>query len=117
MPSISTLNWENSIKQMAGQGPASAVEVERAEAGFVAACQILDQHLAGREWICGQQPSLADLAIAAPLADWQRARLPLASSGKLPAGSARFKRWTAGNKPSPSPACRLAEYCWPCAAE
>ncbi|QBJ79473.1 glutathione S-transferase family protein [Aquitalea sp. USM4] len=83
MPPISSLNWENAIKQMAGQGPASAVEVERAEAGFVAAGQILDQHLAGREWICGQQPSLADLAIAAPLADWQQARLPLKEFGEI----------------------------------
>jgi glutathione S-transferase len=83
MPPISSLNWEHSIKQMAGLGPASAAEVEKAEAGFVAAGQILNQHLAGREWMCGQQPSLADLAIAAPLADWQRARLPLQQFGEM----------------------------------
>jgi glutathione S-transferase len=39
--------------------------------------------LPGGEWICGQQPSLADLAIAAPLADWQRARLPLKEFGEI----------------------------------
>jgi glutathione S-transferase len=38
---------------------------------------VLDTHLAEREWLCGRRLSLADLAIGAPLADWQRARLPL----------------------------------------
>lgn len=77
MPAISILNWENSIKGMAGLGPASQSEVARAEAMFVDACQVLDTHLAGREWICGRRLSLADLAIAAPLGDWHRAKLPL----------------------------------------
>lgn len=77
MPAISTLNWENSIKEMAGLGPADHAEVVRAEARFNEACQILDTHLVGQEWICGSRLALADLAIAAPLGDWQRAKLPL----------------------------------------
>ncbi|WP_287877118.1 glutathione S-transferase family protein [Aquitalea sp.] len=77
MPAISILNWENSIKEIAGLGAAIHSEVERAEAKFVEACQVLDTHLAGQEWICGSQLSLADLAIAAPLGDWHRAKLPL----------------------------------------
>jgi glutathione S-transferase len=77
MPAISSLNWEHSIKKMAGLGAATPSEVARAEALFTEASQVLDTHLAEREWLCGRRLSLADLAIGAPLADWQRARLPL----------------------------------------
>ncbi|MEQ6292237.1 glutathione S-transferase family protein [Vogesella sp. GCM10023246] len=83
MPAISTLNWENSIKEMAGLGPAIQTEVDRAEALFVEACQVLDTHLAERKWICGNRLSLADLAIAAPLGDWHRAKLPLSQFGQV----------------------------------
>jgi glutathione S-transferase len=77
MPAVSTLNWENSIKQLAGLGPALPAEVARAEALFTEACHVLDTHLAGRAWLCSNRLSLADLAIASALGDWQRARLPL----------------------------------------
>ncbi|MBV8680966.1 MAG: glutathione S-transferase family protein [Aquitalea sp.] len=82
-PAISILNWEHSIKEMAGSGPADHAEVERAEAKFIEACQVLDAHLAGRDWMCGKQLSLADLAIAAPLGDWQRAKLPIIQFGQI----------------------------------
>ena len=40
-------------------------------------------------WICGQALTLADLAIAAPLADTERAKLPVAQFANL-------QRWFAG---------------------
>jgi glutathione S-transferase len=77
MPGIGILNWENSIKAMAGIGPADQVEVARGERLLMEAAKNLDDHLAHQEWLCSSGLSLADFAMAAPLADQQRAKLPI----------------------------------------
>ena len=77
MHAIGTLNWENHIKGMIGQGAADPAEVQRGEAQFRDFGRVLDAHLAQRQWVCGEALSLADLAIAAPLADIAAARLPV----------------------------------------
>lgn len=41
------------------------------------AARILDAHLGNREWICETGLSLADFAIAAPLADQHRSKFPV----------------------------------------
>lgn len=87
-PPIGVLNWEHAIKALVGQGGADPTRVQRAEADFLEAAQVLDGHLAGRDWVCGTALSLADLAIAAPLADIEQAKLPI---GALP----ELKRWFA----------------------
>ncbi|MGB4879165.1 MAG: glutathione S-transferase family protein [Thiolinea sp.] len=76
MPGVSTLNWENSIKAKIGLGPADPVEVARGEELLCEAATVLDHQLANREWICKSGLSLADFAIAAPLADQYRAQFP-----------------------------------------
>lgn len=77
MPGVALLNWEHSIKQMAGAGFADPSEVARGERLFRAAAKILDEHLGGQDWICSSGLSLADIALGAPLADQDRARLPV----------------------------------------
>ncbi|MET3654907.1 glutathione S-transferase family protein [Dyella japonica] len=77
MPGIGILNWENSIKAQAGIGPADSAEVARGERLLIEAATILDNHLTDREWISGSGLSIADFAIAAPLADQLRAKLPV----------------------------------------
>lgn len=77
MPGIGILNWENSIKSLAGIGSADPVEVARGERLLIEAANVLDGHLNNREWICDTGLSLADLAIAAPLADQHSAKLPV----------------------------------------
>jgi glutathione S-transferase len=76
-PAVAILNWENSIKPAIGAGPADPAEVAEGEALVTEYGGILDAHLAGRDWICGPAVTLADLAIAAPLADTGRARIPV----------------------------------------
>jgi glutathione S-transferase len=49
---------------------------------------VLDAHLAGRDWICGDALSLADFAIAAPFAATVPAKLPV---GEL----SHLQRWFA----------------------
>ena len=83
MPAIGILNWENHIKGMIGQGAADPAEVARGEAQFREFGAVLDQHLAQRSWVCGDALSLADLALAAPLADIAAAKLPVAGLNHL----------------------------------
>jgi glutathione S-transferase len=85
-PGISVLNWEHSIKKLVGAGEADPAEVARGEGLVSAAATLLDAHLAGREWVCDSGLSLADFALAGPLADEARARLPI---GDLP----NLQRW------------------------
>ncbi|ASJ73183.1 glutathione S-transferase family protein [Granulosicoccus antarcticus] len=77
MPGVSILNWENSIKTMIGIGPSDPEAVTRGESLLGSAAGILDEHLANCEWICESGLSLADFAISAPLADQDRACLPV----------------------------------------
>lgn len=77
MPAIGTLNWENHIKCLLGLGSADPAEVRRGEDQFREFGGVLNAHLTQRQWICGDALTLADLAIAAPLADIAPARLPV----------------------------------------
>lgn len=89
MPAISILNWENNIKGLLGLGPPDPAEVNRGEEQMREFGGVLDANLAQREWICGDALTLADLAIAAPLADIARARIPVD-------GYANLQRWFTG---------------------
>lgn len=83
MPGAGTLNWERLYKGLSGQGAADPAEEARAEGGLRVAGEVLDQHLATRQWMCREALSLADFAIAAPLADQHRSRYPLADFAHL----------------------------------
>ena len=87
-PAVAILNWENAIKPMIGAGAADAAKVAEGESLVKEYGGMLDAHLAVREWIRGGAPTLADLAIAAPLADTGRARLPVL-------GLPNLQRWFA----------------------
>ena len=86
MPAIGILNWENHIKGMIGLGAADPAEVQRGEAQFREFGGVLNDHLAQRQWVCGDALTLADLALAAPLADIAAAQLPVD-------GFAHLLRW------------------------
>jgi len=86
MPGVGILNWENSIKSLIGIGPADPEEVARGERLLIEAANVLDDHFDNREWICDSGLSLADFAIAAPLADQHSAKLPVT-------GLPNLQRW------------------------
>ena len=77
MPAVRALNWENNIKGRLGLGAPDPTTVARGEAEMREFGGVLDAHLAQRTWISGDAHTLADFAIAAPLADSARARLPV----------------------------------------
>ncbi len=88
-PAIGILNWENVIKAMLRLGAADPAELRRGEQLVREFAGVLDAHLAGRDWICGDALSLADIAIAAPFAATVPAKLPVDDLGHL-------QRWFAG---------------------
>lgn len=99
-PAISVLNWENVVKPMIGAGATDPAEVKRGE-GLVTQCgQVLDAHLAGKEWVAQDRLTLADLALAAPLMSIARARLPVTHLGSLQAWFQRVQALDAWKKTS-----------------
>jgi glutathione S-transferase len=82
-PAVSILNWENVIKGILGLGAAEPAELRRGEQLVREFAGVLDAHLAGRDWICGDALSLADFAIAAPFAATVPAKLPVGDLSHL----------------------------------
>jgi glutathione S-transferase len=80
---------ENCVKPLLG-GAADPAVLEAQGAQFHKLAGILDKHLQGRDWVVGDGPTIADIALAAPmhLHGWQQ--LPIADHPNL-------KRWLTEN--------------------
>ena len=80
---------ENCVKPLLGGAPDPAV-LDAQGAQFHKLAGILDQRLQGRDWIASNGPTIADIALAAPmhLHGWQR--LPIDDHPNL-------KRWITGS--------------------
>jgi glutathione S-transferase len=91
-PAVSVLRWENFIKPFLGQGPSDPREIERGEQLVRSCAQVLDAHLATREWVAQAQLTLADFALAASLVLPELARLPIGSFAHLQAWFARVQQ-------------------------
>ncbi len=67
---------ENCVKPLLGGEPDPAVLAGEAE-NFHKLAGILDQRLAQSAWLCGDTPTIADIAVAAPMHLHAWAKLPL----------------------------------------
>jgi glutathione S-transferase len=85
-PAIGILSFENMIKKMFGLGEADPAQVQKGEQMFSRFAKILDAHLASRAYVTGENLTLADVAIAAPLMYAVPAKLSLE-------GFENVKRW------------------------
>ena len=86
---------ENCVKPLLGAEPDPAV-LEAQGAQFHKLAGILDERLAKNAYVCGNQPTIADIALAAPLHLHPYQKLPLAEHPNL-------KRWmTERIEPMPS---------------
>lgn len=101
MPACGPLLWENLLKAMLQQGSPDAKAVQNAEANFLRTASILDQHLAQRDYLVGDDVTLADLAMAAPLEYAAAARMPWASHEHLQRWYARIDALPAWQKTKP----------------
>jgi glutathione S-transferase len=91
-PAVGRISRERVSKKMVGgAGDPDPVEIERGEAELAKAAQVLDDHLAGKEWIAQGRLTLADVAIAAPLMHTVAAQLPVLQHANLQSWFSRVK--------------------------
>ena len=103
-PAVGLISRERVSKKMVGgSGGPDPVEIERGEALLTAAADVLDAHLAGKEWIAQDRLTLADLAIASPLMHTAAAQLPVTGYANLQAWFARVKARDAWKKAAALP--------------
>lgn len=100
-PAIGVLTWERAWKGMTGCGEADPLEVARGERELAECAFVLDHHLAGRSWVCGDSLSLADFALAAPMMYSEKVALPLAQYEHLQAWFARVQQLPAWQETNP----------------
>jgi glutathione S-transferase len=101
-PAVAKLRYENQLKQAYGLGAPDPVRVAEAEKAVRRLAGILNEHLKGRLYVCGQQLTLADLGLAASLANIVDARLPVTDFGVLMHWVSRIQArpsWQAASAP------------------
>jgi glutathione S-transferase len=84
-PSCYVFLVENCVKPLLGAEPDPAV-LDAQAAQFHKLAGILDARLAQSDWLCGDQPTIADIAVAAPMHMHSYQKLPLSDHPRL-------KRW------------------------
>jgi glutathione S-transferase len=87
-PAVATLAFERVVKGLFGLGGPDPARVEDGERKFHVAAGVLNTHIMGRDYICGDTLSLADFSIAAALSIAEPAQLPLQPYAEL-------RRWAA----------------------
>jgi glutathione S-transferase len=100
--------WENYFKRLTGAGATDAGELQRAGPQFRRFAGLLDDHLAGRDWLVGDGLTLADISVASPLMYRHQADLPLGGLGNIDRWFAAIEalpawRVTAPQLPEPVP--------------
>jgi glutathione S-transferase len=76
-PAVAILAFERGVKALLGLGAPDPAEIAKGEQKLKAAAAVLDAHLKGRKFVCGEQLTLADFAIGSALILQQMAQLPL----------------------------------------
>lgn len=83
------LTWENLVKKLVNAGEPDPAEVKRGAQLFNSYASELNSHLGGRDYLVGNNLTLADFAVAAPLEHAEAACFPLGAYGDV-------RRWYAG---------------------
>lgn len=77
-PACGILTFERFVKKLTGMGDPVPAEVAKGEAQFHKCAKVLNAHLKGRKWLLGDQLTIADFAIGAPMATAVPAQYPVA---------------------------------------
>jgi glutathione S-transferase len=89
-PAIAILAFERGVKGLLGLGAPDPSEVEKGTQRVNAAAAILNAHLKGRAYVCGDRLTLADFAIGSALVLEDMAQLPLAPYAEIKSWGARL---------------------------
>jgi glutathione S-transferase len=87
-PAAAIIAFERGVKGVLGLGAPDPVEVEKGLQKFNAAAAILDAHLKGGKFVCGERLTLADFALGATLILEQMVQLPTENYAEI-------RRWGA----------------------
>jgi glutathione S-transferase len=75
--------FEKASKGVLGLGAPDPAFIARGEQNFVRFAAVLDDHLKGRNWLVGEQPTIADFSIGAFVPSAVRLGLPIARFSKI----------------------------------
>jgi glutathione S-transferase len=79
----SILVFERVLKGATGQGEPDPAEIARGEQEFHRFAEVLDGRLRGREWLVGDDLTIADFAVGAPMIMAEAARYPAQRYGEI----------------------------------
>jgi glutathione S-transferase len=106
-PSTYVYLVENVVKPILGSEPDQAILDGEAER-FNKLAGILDAQLAGRDWVSTPDPSIADIALAAPMHLHRHQKLPLENYGNIRAWIARMEELPAWKSTDVAPLLGLS---------
>ena len=105
-PPLGTLGWERVWKKLVTGQDGDPAQIARGEAEWHVVAKIADRHLAQRSWLSGDAMTLADLSIAATLANAAMYRAPLDPYPQLRAIHDRVAKLPAWQATQPPPMTR-----------
>lgn len=88
-PACAILVFERLLKKLTGQGAPDPEQVAKGERDFDRCAAVLDAHLQNRKWLVGNDVTIADFAVGAPLTLAEPAQYPLATYPEI-------RRWYGG---------------------
>ena len=77
-PACTPMAFERVVKKLSGQGDPDPAEIAKGEKLFHQFAEVLNAHLKGRKWLLGNDLTIADFSVGAPMAMAQAAQYPLA---------------------------------------
>jgi glutathione S-transferase len=76
-PACGTFTFENLVKKLLGAGEPDAAVLAKGEENFHKYASVLDAHLKGRQYVVGDDMTLADIAIGSWLTYREPAKMPI----------------------------------------
>jgi glutathione S-transferase len=102
-PALAGLTMENVFKRLLRLGGPDSAQVKRHEDMIRGLAEVLDDHLARREWIAGPSLTVADVAAGTSLMTAAAARAPIESFANVRAWFARVEALPAWKTTAPPP--------------
>jgi len=105
LPACAPMAFERVVKKLAGLGDPNLDEVARGETLFYQFAPVLNAHLKGRQWLLGDQLTIADFSVGAPLVMAEAAQYPLAPYPEIARwyrGLAALPAWQQAIAPPPA---------------
>src|SRR5262249_28228997 len=76
-PSIGMVSFEQFFKKRFNMGEPDYAKIKEGEEKFARFAGVLNNHLEGRQWLVGNDMTLADIAVATPIIYAKQTTLPL----------------------------------------